>query len=231
VDAARIEAINTCPQGWWATKRDVVHLAEVIAEPRISLRYRLWAIQGLHLWRDRFDVVAPALIGALADPISWMRRDAARALYRMSTSCDIREAVPALRRLLADPEEHVRLAAAVALSAVGDQTAIAPLIEIADTARFANSRGGAVAALARLHTLEGERRMCRYLTDRGRAGWAAGWLGEMGTPSSIPALKRAQRWHPFSRGDYTAAISEIERRQAEQTFGPPGVGRKRAAPK
>ena len=62
--------------------------------------------------------------------------------------------------------------------------------------------------------------MCRYLTDRENAGWAADWLAEMGTPSSIPALKRARGRHPFSRGDYTAAISKIERRQAEQTSNP-----------
>src|SRR5258707_4299031 len=159
-------------------------------------------------------------MGALGDPISWVRRGAARALYALSTSCDIREAVPALRRLLADPEEHVRLSAAIALSAVGDQTAIAPLITIADTSAVRNSQRSAVAALARLNSPEGERRMCRYLTDHETAAWAADWLGQMGTPSSIPALKRAQRWHPFSRRDYTAAISEIERHTAEQTTLP-----------
>lgn len=219
MDAATIDAINTRfePLGRWTTKRDAVHLAEVIAEPRISLPRRLWAIHQFEFWPDKFDVMAPALIAALADPISLVRRDAAGALYFLSGSCDIRAAVPALRRLLADPEEHMRLAAAIALSPVGDQTAIAPLIKIADTSVLVNSRRSAVAALARLHSPEGEQRMCRYLTDRKNAAWAADWLGQMGNPSSIPALKRAQRRHPLSRRDYTAAISEIERRQAEQT--------------
>jgi hypothetical protein len=219
VDAATIDAINTSfgPLRSWTAERDAVHLAEVVAEPRIRVRLRLFAIHQLQLCSDEIDVIALALIPALADPISLVRRDAARALYYMSGSCDIRDAVPALRRLLADPEEGLWFDAAVALSAVGDQTAIAPLINIADTSAARNSRMSAVAALARLHSPEGEQRMCRYLTDRENAAWAADWLGQMGTPSSIPALKRAQRWHPFSRGDYIAAISEIEHRDAEQT--------------
>ena len=57
--------------------------------------------------------------------------------------------------------------------------------------------------------------MCGYLTGP-ESDWAAGWLAEMGTASSIAPLKRARRRNPFSRRDYTAAITAIKRRKAEQ---------------
>jgi hypothetical protein len=63
--------------------------------------------------------------------------------------------------------------------------------------------------------------MCRYLKDREHSAWAAGWLAEMGTTSSILPLMRARRWHPFDRETYTAAITQIERRHAEQTTAAP----------
>ena len=72
-----------------------------------------------------------------------------------------------------------------------------------------------MAALARLRTPEGEKWMCGYLTGPD-SGWAAGWLAQVGTASSIAPLKRARRRHPLSRGDFTAAITAIERRKPDQ---------------
>jgi HEAT repeat protein len=144
-------------------------------------------------------------------------KDAARALFAAPDWWDIREAVPALRRLLADRHHQVRLAAAIALSDVGDQAARQPLVELAEKAAAVRWRRSAVAALARLHAPEGEAGMCRYLADRENSAWAADWLAEMGTSSSIAPLKRARRRHPFTRRDYTTAIREIARRNAAQT--------------
>jgi hypothetical protein len=62
--------------------------------------------------------------------------------------------------------------------------------------------------------------MCRYLTDREHAAWAADWLREVDTRSSLPALKQALRWHPFNRREFIAAINEIEHRDATQTLLP-----------
>ena len=129
---------------------------------------------------------------ALSDSNPWARRDAARELY--VPDWDIREVVPALRRLLADQDDQVRLDAAITVSGVGDQTAKATLVEFANSAKYVNWRTSADAALARLRTLEGEAAMCRYLKDQEHAAWAAGWLAEMGTTSSILLLLRARRW-------------------------------------
>src|SRR5436190_351985 len=76
-------------------------------------------------------VLVAALVVALSDSNPWVRRDAAREVFAAPDWWDIREAVPALRLLLADPDEPVRLAAAIALSRVGDQAATAPLVELA----------------------------------------------------------------------------------------------------
>jgi HEAT repeat protein len=223
VDAATIAAINCGrqPLAGWAAEGDGHRLAEVVAEERITPELRMWAMHRfsfLHLHGFRDDqVLIAALVVALSDSNPWMRRDAARELYVARLRSDIREAIPALRQLLADPDDHVRLAAAIALSGVGDQAARQPLVEFAEKAAAVNWRKSAVAALARLHAREGEAGMCRYLTDREDSAWAAGWLEEMGTPSSIAPLKRARRRHPFARRDYTAAIREIERRTAERT--------------
>ena len=222
MDAATIRAINNRnePLRTWVDERNVRRLAEVIAEPRIKFNIRRWTIRRFHgLDRrgvDDAQALVAALIVALADENPWVRRAAAEELYLAPDWWDVREAAPPLRRLLADPDDHVRLDAAIALSGMGDQAAKAPLLELADTAND-HTRPTVIAALARLHTPEGEAAMCRYLKDRKHSEWAAGWLAEMGTKASIRPLKRARRWHPFARDDYTAAISEIERRTAQQT--------------
>ena len=221
MDAATVEATNR--QGRqllarWAAEGNAARLLEIVAEERIRPELRIWAIPRFPGFRrDEFgdgQVFVAALVAALSDSNPWVRRDAARAVYGAPDRWNLRKTVPALRSLLADESDQVRLAAAIALSGLDDQAARAPLIEFAETAA-ANPQRSAVAALARLRTLEGERWMCRYLTGPD-SDWAAGWLAEMGTASSIAPLKRARRRHPFSRGDYTAAITTIERRKAEQ---------------
>lgn len=219
VDAATVEATNR--QGiWllnrWAADGNVDRLLEVVAEERIRPELRIWAISRFPGFRrDEFgdgQVFVAALVAALSDSSPWVRRDAARAVYGAPKKWDLRKTVPALRSLLADESDLVRLEAAIALSSIGDQAARAPLIEFAGTAATQRS---AVAALARLRTPEGEKWMCGYLTGPD-SGWAAGWLAQMGTASSIAPLKRARRRHRFSRRDYTAAITAIKRRKAEQ---------------
>jgi len=223
VDSATIESINRQgkePLATWAHEEDGHRLAEVVAEERIKPELRIWAMHRFQWLGHEFrndQVLVAALVVALSDSNPWVRRDAARQLYSAPDWWDIREAVPALRRLLADQHDHVRLAAAVTLSGIGDQAARQPLVEFAQTAAVAGSRTTAIAALARIHAPEGEAGMCRYLAKRQYSAWAAGWLAEMGTPSSIAPLKRARRRHPFARRDYTTAITEIERRNAKHT--------------
>lgn len=221
MDAATVEATNR--RGvWlltkWAADGDADRLMEVVAEERIRPELRIWMISRFPGFRrDEFSdgqVFVAALVAALSDPSPWVRRDAARAVYGAPKRWDVRKTVPALRSLLADENDLVRLEAAIALSSIGDQAARAPLIEFAETAAT-NPRKSAVAALARLRTPEGEKWMCGYLTGPD-SGWAAGWLAQVGTASSIAPLKRARRRHPLSRGDFTAAITAIERRKPDQ---------------
>ena len=221
VDAATVEATNR--QGvWlltrWAADGNADRLLEVVAEERIRLELRIWMISRFPGFRrDEFgdgQVFVAALVAALSDSNPWVRRDAARAVYGAPKKWDLRKTAAALRSLLADENDLVRLEAAIALSGIGDQAARAPLIEFAETGAT-NQQRSAVAALARLRTPEGEKWMCGYLTGP-ESDWAAGWLAEMGTASSIAPLKRARRRNPFSRRDYTAAITAIKRRKAEQ---------------
>jgi len=129
VDAATVEEINR-PGGHnllhrWAEEGNGHRLAEVVTDERINPQWRRFAMH--HFWwmhRRGFhddQVLIAALVVALSDPNPWVRRVAARQLY--GPDWDIREAVPALRRLLADKDDQVRLAAAITPSDVGDQTA------------------------------------------------------------------------------------------------------------
>jgi len=219
VDAAAVETTNR--QGHqllarWAAEGNAHQLAEVVAEERIRPELRIWAMHRFFEFRDEFgdgQVPVAALVAALSDSNPWVRRDAAREVHVVRRAgWDPRGMVEPLRYLLCDENDFVRLAAAIALSYIGDRAAKATLIDFAETT---DTQQSAAAALARLRTPEGEKWMCRYLKGPD-SDWAAGWLAEMGTASSIAPLKRARRRHPLSRGDYTAAITAIERRKAEQ---------------
>jgi HEAT repeat protein len=76
-------------------------------------------IQAIHTLQERKDEsaeVIPALIEALQDENTYVRRDAARALGSFGE--EARSAVPALQAALRDREPSVRQAAAKALSRI-----------------------------------------------------------------------------------------------------------------
>jgi HEAT repeat protein len=188
-----------------ALRKTVPDLAKRLADP--DVRVRLAALDALEMLPEDLAPVAPVLVTALCDPDRFVRWTAARVLSKAVVRARLAQsplpavstAIPALTRLLCDPDLDVRVqGAADALASYGSYAAPA-----VPALAAAVNKGDAESRIAMMRTLvaigpaaaSATPAMAQELTNpdaRVRRAAAAS-LGQFGPAASaaIPALRQA----------------------------------------
>lgn len=155
-----------------------------------------------------------ALSRLLTDGDIRIRQQAAQSLREIGPPA--RAAVPSLLTALFDGEGSVRVAATRALGAIGDKSAIPPLLKVADTTAWDTLHSWATESLVRLEAPEAAGHLIRRLGSEKawQRRWAARELAEVGTVDALPALHDARKRDFVHRRVYSRAIRQIELRMA-----------------
>ncbi|MDJ0761342.1 MAG: HEAT repeat domain-containing protein [Myxococcota bacterium] len=177
-------ALGTADHGHWEAA--AAALRELLQDPVDGVRAQ--ALEGLlEQMRSGQPLSADIITAALADTAPSVRCVAVDALI-MTSACPAQDLAP----YLGDPDPSVRAAAASGLGslrAIEASDRIAVLLK--DTDGYVTDR--AAMALAELGDPRGEAVLCQALSaDAATACEAARALGELGRPSSLPALEKAQ---------------------------------------
>ncbi len=143
-------------------------LRERLADPTANEAQRVASLWGLHRAK-RLD--APSLIGTLQSASTQLQAAALRSLADQSAeSSELRDVV---RKLLSSPEAQVRLAAAEALSAIGDATDIRRLLMTRQTVNKTDPVLRHALNLAAKTLLARESFLEQVLPDRPAANFSA----------------------------------------------------------
>jgi HEAT repeat protein len=166
----------------------VGQLIDTVNDARHDVEVRMSA-SSLLAWLQEMDA-APALERAFVETqdsgFAW---EMAKALERLQA----KRAAPVLVRALKDIDDSKRSAAAWVLGSLQVPDTIGPLWAAAmDQASEASVRGHAIEALGRLQAQEAVPDLMALLNDPSAElrYWAAYALGQIGDPTSIPALER-----------------------------------------
>jgi HEAT repeat protein len=166
----------------------VGQLIDAVNDARQDVEVRMSA-SSLLAWLQEIDA-APALERAFVetqdDGLAW---EMAKALDRLQA----KRATSVMVRALEDLNDSKRSAAAWLLGSLNVPDTIGPLRSAAtDRASEASVRGHAIEALGRLRAQEAVPDLIALLDDPSAElrYWAAYALGQIGDPTSIPALER-----------------------------------------
>ena len=135
-----------------------------------DLPLRIAAAQQLGQRKDNRAI--PALVDALDDSYSSMRRSVIDALHDLAcadlnrgTSRDTLPVIPAIAILQHDPDEYVRCAAASLLETIGDRRAVEPLLGVLQTGESNYLRDRAGDCLSGLYDRRAVRPLLEMLGD------------------------------------------------------------------
>jgi HEAT repeat protein len=163
------------------------------SEEREALEREMEGLYSRVLAENGVPETAPDLIRALRHDFSIVKIAAAHTLGKKGE----RGAIPALRRLLADPDPEVKIKAVEVLHRLGDASGFRVLVEEAKN-KDARIRLSAVATGARFAASAADRPQAVALLaaalrdeDKDVRGAAAAGLGDAGDRSAVPELQRA----------------------------------------